>query len=348
MDKIPTSAPLPMMASTIVTSTVLFALSRGLTPEDIKNSTGLTLEQIAGFDERLPDDTAPKIMKQLSERVPGTALSIEMARMTPLTFFGGIGEVVKFAPNFGSALKLLADCVEIAGDRAVLDFDETGSPASLTFAHPQDVIDNGRLSEVGIALVWRLCRYMLEGRGKFNSVDFGFAANGPASAYCAFFECPITHSEGALQGSVTLDHEVLQLENPKSNPFLFQLASRQLEEFRAELRRGGCSEDMLRLRTATFSSIRKGLFSPRAVASEARLSLRTAQRLAAIQGATLTSLIDEARAEIAKTLLTNDPLFSASDLSHRLGYKDEQAFRRAFKRWTNLTLAEYRNLLQSS
>ncbi|MEM8814243.1 MAG: AraC family transcriptional regulator ligand-binding domain-containing protein [Pseudomonadota bacterium] len=346
MDKKQASEPLPMMASTIVVSTVLFALSRGLTAEDIRHVTGLSTEQIAGFDQRLPDDTAPKIMKLLSERVPGTALSIEMARMTPLTFFGGVGEAAKYAPDFGSALKLLADCADIAGDRAALDFDEDGSTAYFTFAHPQDLVDNGRISEVGIALVWRLCLHMLESRARFDLVNFGFAANGPSNAYSAFFECPVTHSEGALQGSVTLEHEILQLGNPRSNPFLFQLASRHLEEIRAELRRGSYSEDMLRLRTATFSSIRKGVFSPRAVASEARLSLRTAQRLAAVQGATLTGLIDEARAEIAKTLLANDPAFDASDLSVLVGYKDEQAFRRAFKRWTNLTLAEYRKLLQ--
>ena len=46
--------PLPMMASTIVTSTLLFALSRGLTGDDIKKATGLSPEQIAGFDARLP------------------------------------------------------------------------------------------------------------------------------------------------------------------------------------------------------------------------------------------------------------------------------------------------------
>ena len=219
-------------------------------------------------------------MRELSARSPGAALSVEMAPMTPLTFFSGVGEVAKYAPNFGSALALLADSAEIAGDRAALDFDDSGSKALFTFAHPQDLIDNGRLSEVGIALMWRLCKYMLGERAGFNSVNFGFTANGSNSAYFTFFQCPVTHTEDSHQGSVTLEREMLQFENPKSNPILFKLASRHLEEFRAELRRDGYSRNMLQLRSATFSSIRKGAFSPRAVASEARLSLRTAQRLA--------------------------------------------------------------------
>ncbi len=340
--------PMPMMASTIVTSTLLFALSRGLTADDIKAVTGVSLEQIANFDERLPDDTAPKIMRALSERSPRAALAIEMAPMTPLTFFGGVGEVAKYAPDFASALTLLADSAEIAGDRAALDFDDASPVAMFSFAHPQDLVDNGQLNEVGIALLWRLCQYMLGEKARLNSVTFGFSANGPTRAYSEYFQCPVTHTEGALEGSVMLDCEVLQFANPKSNPSLFQLATRHLEEFRADLRRDGYSRDMLQLRTAIFSLIRKGEFSPRAVAAEARLTLRTAQRLAAMQGATLTSLIDEARAEIAKTLLANDPAFDAAELSARLGYMDEQAFRRAFKRWTNLSLAEYRKLLRSS
>ncbi|MEM9401082.1 MAG: helix-turn-helix domain-containing protein [Pseudomonadota bacterium] len=338
--------PLPMMASTIVSSTVLFALSRGLNANDIQDATGYTLEQIAGFDQRLPDDTAPKILNRLSERIPQLAPTIEMARMTPLTFFGGVGDAAKFAPDFGSALTLLADSADIAGDRAALSFDESEKTASFNFAHPQDIIDNGKLSEVGIALLWRLCVYMLDSKARFTSVSFGFAANGPSSEYAAFFRCPVSHNQGAYRGNVTLEREILRLANPRSNPFLFQLASRHLEEFRSELRRDGYSIDMLRLRSATFASIRNGDFAPRDVAAEARLSLRTAQRLAAVQGATLSSLIDEARAEIAKTLLANDPAFDASQLAHRLGYTDEQSFRRAFKRWTQLTLSEYRKMLR--
>lgn len=336
-----------MMASTIVTSTLLFALARGLTANDIENATGFSPQQIAGFDDRLPDDTAPKIIKKLSDRSPGNALAIEMAEMTPLTFFGGVGEVAKYAPNFGSAVALLADSAEIAGDRAVLNFDSSGSVATLTFAHPQDILDNGVISEVGIALLWRLCSYMLNSQARFSSVNLGFTANGPNSLYSSFFRCPVTQTEGALHGSVILEHSVLRLENPRSNPSLFRLASRHLDEFRSELRRDGYSRDMLRLRAATLSSIRKGAYTPRAVASEAKLSLRTAQRLAAMQGVTLTSLLDEARAEAAKALLANDPAFDPGELASRLGYMNEQAFRRAFKRWTNLSLAEYRKILRS-
>lgn len=336
----------PMMGSTIVVSTLLFALSRGLTADDVKAATGLTLPQIASFDTRLPDDTAPKIFRELSTRYPGEALPIQMAPITPLTFFGGVGEVAKYAPNFRSALALLADCAEIGGDRAVLDFDEAGAVAMFTFGHPQDVVDNGQISELGIALLWRLCQYMLDERAAFHSVEFGFSSNGPSEAYDTYFGCPVTHTDGALQGRVMLKREVLQLENPRSNPSLFHLASRHLEEARSELRRDGHSRDMVRLRMAVFSSIRNREFTPRAVAASARLSLRTAQRLAAIQGTTLSGLIDEARAEVAKTLLANDPAFDAADLSSRLGYSDELAFRRAFKRWTDLTLAEYRKLLR--
>ncbi|MEO1460037.1 MAG: helix-turn-helix domain-containing protein, partial [Pseudomonadota bacterium] len=77
------------------------------------------------------------------------------------------------------------------------------------------------------------------------------------------------------------------------------------------------------------------------VVGRAGLSLRTAQRLAAQQNTNLQAMIDAARAANAKAFLA-DPAISIETMAALLGYSDDRAFRRAFKRWTGATPSAYR------
>ena len=71
------------------------------------------------------------------------------------------------------------------------------------------------------------------------------------------------------------------------------------------------------------------------------MSLRSAQRLAAGEGFSLQQLIDGVRLESA-TCLLDDPSLRMDAIAFTLGYSDDRAFRRAFKRMTGMSPSEYR------
>lgn len=335
-----------MVSSTTVESVLVYALSRGMTAEDIESVAGRSLEDFANCTGRVPDDTSPKIMRALAERWPDRALPIEMSSMAPLTIFGGAGEAARYAHDVRAALRLLADNSELCGDRLSVEYSEFGSTAKLAVWHPLDWIDNGRLNEVGFCVVWRLLRYMLGDAAKLAGVRLGFSGNGPPAQYREFFDAPIEYTGTSRDHALLFDRDMIDRKNPRANPSLFRLASKHLEELRAELRREGVSGPLAELRAAIVESARRGEFTPRAVAAAAHRSLRSAQRLATQQGVTLRGLIDAARAETAKDLLATDPTIGVIALCAELGYTDERSLRRAFKRWTGLSMAEYRRLLR--
>ena len=71
------------------------------------------------------------------------------------------------------------------------------------------------------------------------------------------------------------------------------------------------------------------------------MSKRTAQRVAGKAGYSVKQLIDAIRLESAICLL-DDASLRLDAIAFSLGYSDDRAFRRAFKRMTGKTPDEYR------
>ena len=120
---------------------------------------------------------------------------------------------------------------------------------------------------------------------------------------------------------------------------LARMLSEQLDESLARLRAqpGQLLEEVRELlgkRLAHDSSLER-------IARDLRLSTRTLRRQLSTLGTSFHELLEETRRAraIASLSETNEPV---EQLAQQLGYGDAGGFRRAFRRWTGLSPAEYR------
>lgn len=77
------------------------------------------------------------------------------------------------------------------------------------------------------------------------------------------------------------------------------------------------------------------------VASQLGLSVRTLQRKLSENEQTFSSMVDEIRHELALSYLKNTKT-KVIYIAQMLGFSEQSAFQRAFKRWTNMTPKHYR------
>jgi AraC-like DNA-binding protein len=77
------------------------------------------------------------------------------------------------------------------------------------------------------------------------------------------------------------------------------------------------------------------------VAQRLGMTARTLQRRLQDEALAFTTLVDEARMQMARRYLS-DPALSIAEVSFALGYSEPSAFTRAFKRWSGSAPAEYR------
>ena len=105
------------------------------------------------------------------------------------------------------------------------------------------------------------------------------------------------------------------------------------------------SPELSGVREAIAHNAERSEYGAQALARQLNMSLRALQRLTHEHGISVRQLLDDAREANARQFLS-DPRLSVEAIAFLLGYSDDRAFRRAFKRWTGQTPAEFRKTIQ--
>lgn len=334
----------PKLLASIASTTVAFALSKGMTMIQIQQATGVSGLELMDPDARLPDDVVAKLWRALSTVPSEIPLSIEMARAAPFTILGGLAHGSQFAADLRSALGLVVENQALLADRLECNLHEEGTNAYFSVAHPSDVIDLGATTELGLAIMRRLLTEVLGVSGSLRRVEFANGPKGTIEAYEDYFDVPVVFHAPLNQLVLRQDH----LDKPisQANVNLFGFVKKHFELVIRRLDRNTYPPELRRLRDAVLENASRGQFGVAAAAAGAHLSLRSAQRLTAAHGTSIQELIDEIRAATAKQLL-GDASVDVEAVAMVVGYSDARAFRRAFKRWTGSTPSKFRNDLDA-
>lgn len=322
---------------------VSFALSRGLSTDEIEKATNISCFELLKPETRSPEDMMPNILALLAQRFPGEPFALEMARATPFSYFGGLADGAQFADDLRTAIEIFVKNSVIIADQLEIAFTEDSSGTWLTSRHPMDHIDDGRSHEVGMGLVARLFSDFLGVNDCLKRVTFKHEPNCEVSHYIDYFGVPVEFN--APEMALFFRPEKLSTKIKYANVNLFNYVVTHLSVIKKQINVSNESRELSLLRRAAEENALGGVFSAASVAAAANMSLRTAQRVTAAQGTSVQELIDNVRELRAKELLSNERN-DASAIALLLGYSDERAFRRAFERWTGQSPFDYRNALK--
>ncbi len=169
-----------------------------------------------------------------------------------------------------------------------------------------------------------------------SAVYFTHAAQGPLAVYEDYFECPVHfHAEhNALVLDNALLHSPLSKADIETNKVLLQYAQSLLAH-------QSFTSPMEVIKDYVMKTLPDHVPDLEEVAKYLNLSVRSAQRKLQEYGTSYSEVLDAIRKELALTYLqqtSNSVLY----VSEHLGFSEQSAFQRAFKRWTNTTPRRYR------
>ncbi|NET56638.1 MAG: AraC family transcriptional regulator [Symploca sp. SIO2E6] len=333
----------PQMLASLIASTVVYAVARGIPMEQITAVTGLTRTDLIDPDARLPQEVVPAVWRLLGKAYPGEALALEMASAAPFSYFGPVVHAAKYAKDLRSSLQTLIRYRSLMSDQLHMALVETPLEATLQMYHPMDAEDGGYAAEVGIALGSRFGKEFIEGEHALIRVDFSHQPFGPIQVYEDFFGTPVKF--GQPWNAMVFDSEALDQPTQQQDAHLFRYIQGHLDLVREQLAVSSDSSELAKIREAIADNAERSEYSAEALAQKLHLSLRALQRLTQEYGITIRQLLDEARQANAQQFLS-DPRLSIEAISFLLGYSEDRAFRRAFKRWTGQTPAQFRQTLR--
>jgi AraC-like DNA-binding protein len=167
----------------------------------------------------------------------------------------------------------------------------------------------------------------------------------PAAAllgeYQRVFGCPLTF--GAATNQITLPRRVLDAPIRSSDKRLFDIIERNLRLLQEQTR----LENSLaqKVEAAIAESLSTGPPRLEQIARALNLSTGTLQSQLLARELKFNELLDKVRRELAMRLLATTER-SLAEVTYLLGYSDESAFNRAFRRWIGRTPNDYRRSIR--
>ncbi len=325
--------------NSVATALVDYATTKGLTMEEVTEVSGIARRDLINPDARVSHEGVPMLAKMLLERFPGEPLPIKLAGMAPPSVFGPITYGMQYASRFYDCLQRFRRYSMILSEGLNVDILEQTEQVCLTCHHPMDTLDGGFMAEFGFSLAHRILNEQLPEHLKIKRVEFSHSPLFELEHYKAFFNCPVEFE--APKNALIFDPESMDIPPAQVDKEAFNYAEHYLQSMAERVNSIPANESLAKVKQAIAMNAANGEYHGKVVAQSMNMSLRNLQRQLEPFHVSLKDLIDEHRYENARRLVV-DKRLSEEDVAAVLGYSEGRAFRRAFKRWSDMTPVQYR------
>lgn len=298
---------------------------------------GIDPTALSDPDARVPVATMHRAWDELCAHAPradGAVLAAE--RYVPADY-GLVGFVVMTSATLDEAFSHFVRFIRLWTDEPRFTREGTTVRAAYHTALP-----DGPGKRIGIEAAFteivQAARLVTQQPIAPRAVRFAHPAPGDIAAHRAFFACDVEFS--ARDNALDLAPDDLARAPVRADPqlaaYLRSAANRALAD------RGGDDASLQsQIRAILGEELARGIPSAAIVARRLTTSERTLRRRLDEEGTSFRELVDATRAQLARGYVA-DPKLPLAEVAFLLGFSEPSAFHRAFKRWTGVTPAAFR------
>jgi len=298
----------------------------------------------AGVDPALLRDPKARVSAQLSDAVfakataliPDPAFALRAAACWHPSNLGSLGYAWLSSETLRTGLKRLERFGRILGKVAYRCVDE---PEDLHFIYDHrrgDVPYAHAIADFGMSIIVDMCRKNFGAELNPQAVHLRRPVPMNPEPWRDFYRCPIHF--GADEDSFVLPRRIAETPLASANHEIAATFDAILTKQLATL----IYPDVLsRCKVHLLQQLTSGEPSEQELASALGMSRRTLQRRLGDLGLTYKGVVDGTRYELALRYL-DDPERSVTDITFLLGFSEQSAFTRAFKRWSGKAPTAYR------
>jgi AraC-like DNA-binding protein len=248
-----------------------------------------------------------------------------------------VGALLMSCDNLGEALESLLEYYPIVGEGGEFELRRDPQGVWLVYRPFYRVRREERVEAVLASLV-RLTRWIAGERVSPQSLQIAHAPRGALADYASLLGCPLQF--GAAEHA--LRYTGADLAVP-----LIQANARMREHLRAlaDAQLGGLDSQSLAGRVQQVLR-QQPRWGKERVADQFALSGRHLVRKLAEEGTSFKLLREQVLQRMAEQLLRED--VRLGEVAERLGFSDESAFVKAFRRWSGTTPGQFRQSLEST
>ena len=308
-----------------------YVQARGLKPEQLLQGQRLNFDD---RDARLPESACAALFDRAAELLGDDALGLHAGEQIRPGHYGALGYVAMNCTTLGEALTGLRRYHALVLD--IGPMEETLRNSELCLAWNPGTQQYRQLAEYNLTGLVSFSRWISGRQSSPRRIDFTYPAPAKLDELRRVFGCPLRFGQDRYRLVMALDWLAQPLIQPDAamRTMMEQLAERQMQT----LTRGDAIADA---RAVIARRLGEGDVELGAVAAKLNLSPRTLQRKLQDADLNFSQLVDEVRRGLAERYLA-DATLDLVDIAFLLGYSEQSAFTRAYKRWTGRAPAAMR------
>lgn len=296
----------------------------GVDPRPLLREQGLSLDMMANAESLIPAQAAIRLLERSAEVTGCITLGLRMAECRSLANLGATSLLIAHQPTLRQALAALVEFRARINSTLVLQYEEVGDEVILRedfqLRRPEP---SRQSSDLALGVLARLCRSVLGNLWAPRTVCFTHHAP-PASELPIFsrvFQCR-PQFDCEFNG-IVVPKDDLDRVNANADDQLARHARQLLEAVMSPSSRTAV-QDVSQLIKLLLPS---GRASVQNCAASLGVTVRTLQRMLDAEGATFSTLLNQARMQLATQYLAN-PRMRVTDIADMLGYSSIGAFTR--------------------
>lgn len=315
---------------------------RGLPSATLMQVCGRRPEDVEDPDRRFPYLDFLKLCEHAAGALGDPLLGLHLGLQMKPKYLGPYGFALL---SSGSVRELLVQASRysvLAIDCGVNVFEECGDECIRYWRHTfGSEVPGSRYVDDLVMSSWAAMIGLISGRPDLAPrwVSFPYPAPRESATYEAIFRCPVRF--GTADFAISFDRRYLELQLDQGHPEVRVSLNALCEQALARLeasREPGWLTSCRQLIAAALTSEVPTLSS---IARRQDISAATLRSRLSKRDLSFRDLLEETRHELAVDYLANASL-SLIDIAYLLGYSEQSAFQRAFKRRQGLTPGEYR------
>ena len=299
-------------------------------PEPVFREAGLDPELMDQPRGRYNAEGQTEAWRKAAELIEDPCFGLKTGEFWVAADLHALGCAFLTSSTLSTALHRLSRYVSVVNDVVEVDIDDDGDNVSVIlrpdanlYATPCAPQEDG-----GLAVILGMCRTAY-GRA-LNPVEARFRHSAPpcVAEYYNLCRCPVIFDapESAILFSRTDAIRPLLAQNRE----LAQANDKILTDFLGKLRK----DDLItRVKTVITEELASGAPTDDQIAEALFMSSRTLSRKLSALGTSYSQLVEAVRRELAEQYIA-DPALTFGEIAFLLGFSEQSAFSRAFRRWT--------------
>ena len=315
-------------------------INSGISKDDIEHVAGISLEQLSDPDEMVAVDHYVAIEEAAPKLTNNPGIFIEFGKLkTGSSQTGVVGHVAAACETILEAFQQAIRFSRLLSSVNRMELREEGDLAEFVFTR-EPAFFTIQSIELAFSRTLTLMKDLWGDDYEPNEIHFQYSPPDYVERYHKVFKNALFNQP---ENIILFPRKLLLRKNPFHQPYVDAVIRKHAEKLLKKKTEKATIQQQVT--TIITKYLPKGQLNIELVASELRMSRQTLfRKLKSETGISFQELLDGTRMQLAKDYVYNSD-FMLTEIAYLLGFSENSAFHRAFKRWFNKTPGEYRNSL---